>query len=86
MLFLALAISIIFLTAFLVWLLAECAILTRNVNKGIKEAREKISKIEVALTGIREKLEHSAGYLQLLAVGVKEVISLFVNRGGKKKK
>lgn len=84
-LYLALAISVVVLTIFVVWLLAECALVLHRANRLIKEIQEKLRKIEAALTGIRDKLEHSAGHLSLLAAAAKQVIGLFVKQGKKRR-
>ena len=73
------------LAIFLAWLIAECALMLRNANRMIHETRDKVHAIEAALGGIRDKLEHSAGYLALIAEGAKQVIRMVMESREKPK-
>ncbi len=84
--YLILAFSILLFTVFLVWLLAESALVLHRANRLIKEIQEKLRKIEVALMGIRDKLEHSAGYLSLLAAAAKQIIQMVMSRRPSKRR
>ena len=81
-----LSVSVLLLAVMLAWLIAECAILLNNANRLVREMREKLGKIELAITGIRDKLEHSAGYLHLLAEGAKQIIGAVIEKRREKKK
>ena len=85
-LYLVLSVSVLLLAVMLAWLIAESAMVLRNANKLIREMREKLGKIELAITGIRDKLENSAGYLHLLAEGAKQILGTILARRQEKKK
>lgn len=84
-LYLVLAFSVLVLTIFLVWLLGEAAFMLRHVNRTVREVREKLRKMEALVSGIRDKLEHSASYLSLLATVAKQLVNTFLSRRKKKK-
>lgn len=84
-LFLVLAVSVGVFTIFLVWLVAEVAIMLRRFNRFVGEIQEIARKIERTLAGIRDKLEHSANVLPALVKGVTELVHWFSGDEGPKK-
>lgn len=84
-LFLVLAISVAVLTIFLVWLVAEVAIMLRRFNRFVGEIQDIARKIERTLAGIRDKLEHSANVLPALVKGVSELVHWFADGETSKK-
>lgn len=84
-LFLVLAISVAVFTIFLVWLVAEVAIMLRRFNRFVGEIQEIARKIERTLAGIRDKLEHSMNVLPTLVSGVSELLRWFAGGEGPKK-
>lgn len=84
-LFLVLAVSVAVFTIFLVWLMAEVAIMLRRFNRFVGEIQEIARKIERTLAGIREKLEHAANILPTLVNGVSELIRWFAGEKISKK-
>lgn len=83
-LFLVLAVSVAVFTIFLVWLVAEVAIMLRRFNRFVGEIQEIARKIERTLAAIRDKLEHSANVLPALVKGVTELVRWFA--GGQETK
>ncbi len=81
---LTLAGAIALIGIFLAWALAEAAIALHEVNWLVRDARRKIENVERVLGAIKEKLEHSAGYLAVLATGVKSIMENFFGTGGKR--
>ncbi|MBI4280963.1 hypothetical protein HY628_02085 [Candidatus Uhrbacteria bacterium] len=84
-LYLALAVSVLALTIFLVWLLAEAALALHSVNQALREVRDKLRAVDSALRAIGEKIAHSADYLQILAEAGKQVMGK-VFKGGRRRK
>ncbi|GMU25778.1 hypothetical protein KJZ71_04615 [Patescibacteria group bacterium] len=80
LLYLVLAIGVIWIAAMLTWLLFEVALLLRNANRFVGDVRRKVSRIEDALTSMRGKLESSAGYLGILAKGGKSLAKYLEHR------
>jgi hypothetical protein len=84
-LYIVLAFSALWLTAFVCWLIWQVAMILKNVNDTMTEAREKISKIEVALTSMKERFESVSGSMSLLVEGGKKVIDYVVDKKKDKK-
>lgn len=75
-LFLVLAFCALWFTAFVCWMLWYFIKMLRDVSKVVSEVRDKLHAIDDAIRGIREKLEHSASYLGVVAAGVKMLIDI----------
>lgn len=84
-LFLVLAVSVAVFTIFLVWLVAEVAIMLRRFNRFVGEIQDIARKIERTLAGIREKLEHATSVLPSLVQGVAELVRWFAGEKTSKK-
>ncbi len=83
-LYIVLAFSVLWFTAFVCWLIWQVAMILKNVNDTLTEAREKMSKIEATLAAIRERFDHATGSLSLLVEGGKKVIDYVVEKKKKK--
>ena len=70
-----LAFCALWLTAALFWLIWQITAILRNVNEALEEAREKICKIEEAITSIRERFEHITSSAGFLVEGLKKVLA-----------
>ncbi len=77
---LALALAAVFIAGFLCWGLYEMARLMHQANEMVTDTREKISRVEKALSSIKEKLESSLNYVAVFASGWKTFIHLFESR------
>ncbi len=82
--YLALAIGIFGISGFLCWGLYEIARLLRQANDIVLDAREKIAKIEHAITSLKEKMESSMTMLTALTAGWKNVAAMFEKRNEEK--
>ena len=85
-LYIVLAFSVLWFTAFVCWLIWQVAMILKNVNDTMTEAREKIAKIELALTAMKDRFEHATTSLGLLVDGGKRVIDYVIDKKTKKKK
>ncbi len=84
-LYIVLAFSALWFTAFVCWLIWQVAMILKNINDTLSEAREKMAKIEAALTGMREKFDHATNNLGLLVEGGKRVIDYVIEKKRSKK-
>ncbi len=81
-LFLALALCAVWLTAFLAWFLYYAIMSVRQVYQAIRQVKSKIEAVDEIITMVREKISASTSYLTLIVAGVKKVTELL---GGNKK-
>jgi hypothetical protein len=79
-LYIVLAFCVLWFTAAVFWLIWQVASILRNVNETMTVAREKISKIEGALTAIKNKFEHATGAVTVLVEGIKKVIDYAIEK------
>jgi len=79
-LYIVLAFCALWLTAAIFWLMWQMAMILRNVNETMDVAREKIVKIESALSGIKQKFEHATSSVTLLVEGVKKVAEYAIEK------
>jgi len=73
-LYIVLAFCVLWFTAALFWLLWQIAMIFRNINTAVSELREKLIKIEEAITFIRGKFDHASSMLTMLVSGVGKVV------------
>ena len=73
-LFLVLAFCALWFTAFVCWALWYVIGMLRDASQTVREVRDKLHAIDEAMRGIREKLEHSASYLGMVATATKVFI------------
>lgn len=85
-LYLVLAIAVGLLAIALVWLIVEAALTLHRVNALTRKLQETLAKIEAAMMSIREKVEHSAGYVQLIAAAAKQLFTMFAEKKEKGRK
>ncbi len=86
LLYFVLAIGVIWIAVFMVWLLGEAAYLIHQTNRMVKDTRDKIGRFERAVLSIKDRLESSAGYLGVLAEGGKTLMSYLQTRKKKKRR
>ncbi|MBI5733511.1 MAG: hypothetical protein HY973_01015 [Candidatus Kerfeldbacteria bacterium] len=86
---LALALAVIGLSFLIGWILVYWLLILRRVVQVLHGLEEGVRKFSELVTFIREKLESSASYLSVLAVGAKElagyIMKLRTDKKGKKK-
>ncbi|HBV33472.1 TPA: hypothetical protein DIC39_00585 [Patescibacteria group bacterium] len=75
-----LAISIFGLAFILGWILIYFLIIIRQLVKLVESIENKVKKVDDFVTLARQKIDGLAAYLPVLAMGVKELVSLFANK------
>lgn len=73
-LFIVLSFCILWISAALFWFIWQAAQILRNVNSAVDEAREKIGKIETAITGIKNRFDSMTAPAGILVEGIKKLI------------
>lgn len=84
-LYIVLAFCALWVTAFMCWLIWQIAMILKNINDVMSEAREKIAKIEEAITGIRNKFERATVGLSFLVDGIRKVVEYAIEKKTEKK-
>ncbi len=84
--YLVAAIGLGWVAVFLTWALYELAKLLHQANQTVTETREKITRVEKAVMGIKDRLESSVGYLGMLAEGGRTLLSFLQSSEEKKEK
>jgi len=79
-LYIVLAFCALWITAFMCWLIWQVAMILKNVNDTMSEAREKMAKIEEAITAIRGKFEKATVGISFLADGIRRVVEYALDR------
>jgi len=79
-LYIVLAFCALWVTAFMCWLIWQIAMILKNVNDTMSEAREKMAKIEEAITGIRGKFEKATVGLSFIADSVRKVVEYAIDK------
>lgn len=79
-LYVTLAIAVLWVAVFLCWGLYELARLLHQANVIVNDARERVSRLEHALLSIKERLESSVNYLGMFASGWKTFLGMFQAR------
>jgi hypothetical protein len=64
-LYIVLSFCVLWFTAAVFWFLWQLATILKNVNDTISDARDKMQKIEQALSGIREKFDRASSLMGL---------------------
>lgn len=86
----SLAVSVFGLAFLIGWILVYFLLIIKRLVKILSGVEESIKKLDAFFTEVKEKLEHSASYLSVLAIGAKELVEYFVKKraasSGKKKK
>lgn len=75
-----LAFCVLWFTLFVSWLIWQVAMILKNVNDTISDAREKLGLIEQAIVGIREKFESMSGVLGIVGRGIERVVEYAVEK------
>jgi len=84
-LYIVLAFCVLWFTAALFWLIWQAASVIRNVNLTLSDAREKMGKIEEAITAIRHKFDGIPSTIAIAAEGLKKVVEFAMDRRKEKK-
>jgi len=73
-LYIVLSFCVLWISAALFWFIWQAAQILRNVNSAVDEAREKIGKIETAITGIKNRFDSMTAPVGILVEGIKKLI------------
>ncbi len=82
-LYLVIAICIVWLTVFVCWLLYYAMRILRNANKIIEELRSRLDELTETIGYIRTKVEHISNLLTLAGSGVSGLVKKAVSRKAK---
>ena len=80
LLYLVIAIAVLWVAAMLTWLLFEAALALRNANRFMAIVHKKAMWIEKKFGGIGERLESSSAYISAIAKGGKMVADYMKER------
>lgn len=75
LLYVVLSICIIWLTVFMCWLLYYFISIIGGIRKIVRNVEDKIEKVDNLLSIIKDKIEHSAGYLTVMVEGISKIVS-----------
>lgn len=84
--FLILAVATGWVAVFICWALYEVARMLHQANTVVSETREKLTRLENAISSIKERIESSVGYFGMLAEGGKSLMSMFSQREERREK
>ncbi|MEK9130518.1 MAG: hypothetical protein AAB429_00175 [Patescibacteria group bacterium] len=79
-LFFVLAFCVLWFTLFVSWLIWQVAMILKNVNDTISDAREKLGLIEKAIVSVREKFEHMNGVVAMVGKGIERIVEYAVEK------
>lgn len=79
-LYLALAFCALWFTVFVCWALWYVISILRDASNVVEEVHDRVRAIDETIKSLREKIEHSAGYLGMMATGVKAIIAYMERR------
>ncbi len=82
-LYLVLAFSILWFTAFVCWALYYVITILRDASNAVSEIRDRIAAIDEAVRMVREKVEASFGSFGIAAAGMKMLGSYLAKRKDK---
>lgn len=74
------AISLLFVSGFLCWVLYELARMLRQTNDLLEDTREKITRVEAFVSDISERIGSASQYLGIMASAGKEVFGWMQSR------
>ncbi|MCW1892402.1 MAG: hypothetical protein KIH65_004145 [Candidatus Uhrbacteria bacterium] len=80
LLYLVIAIAVLWVAAMLTWLLFEAALAMRQANRAIKKIREKAAWVEEKVSKIGDRLESSSSYINAIAQGGRAVADFIRSR------
>lgn len=83
-LFVVLAFCALWFTAFICWLIYQVAMILKNVNDTVSDARASLGKIETAISGIRGRFDHAASALVLIVDSGRRILEYLMERKDKK--
>ncbi|MBI5466140.1 MAG: hypothetical protein HY974_02545 [Candidatus Kerfeldbacteria bacterium] len=87
---LSLAISVLGLAFLLSWILVYFIMIVRRLVNVLRGIEQSLAKLESFFSAAKDKIENSASYLSVVALGIKELMRYLIERreektGGKKR-
>lgn len=79
-LFFVLAFCVLWFTLFVSWLIWQVAMILKNVNDTVSDAREKLGLIEKAIVSVREKFDNMSGMVGLVGKGIERVVEYAIEK------
>lgn len=79
-LFLVLAFCILWVTVFFCWLLYHVVGIIRRIEAFMDDAQEKMKRIDDAIRGVRDRVEHTVSQLGVIGDAAKHIMKHFVGR------
>lgn len=79
-LYIVLSLAVLWLTIFFCWLLYYFIAIMRECQRGVKDFRERLHRLDEAIQGIKEKFEHSISIFAVMGEAVKQLVSYFINK------
>ncbi|MFA6533844.1 MAG: hypothetical protein WCT37_01585 [Patescibacteria group bacterium] len=86
LLFVVASFCILWLTAFLCWLIYYLAMLLKQTYDLTKTFQSKVEKVEALIDFARNKIDHSTSHLALVAEGVAQLAKYLINKKTEGKK
>lgn len=78
-LYLVLAFCILWVTVFFCWLLYHVVTVFRTITSFMREMEEKVHRIDDAMHGIKERIEHSVSHLGIIGDAMKHLSRYFLD-------
>ncbi|OGL94940.1 hypothetical protein A2348_05640 [Candidatus Uhrbacteria bacterium RIFOXYB12_FULL_58_10] len=85
-LYIVLSFCVFWISAALFWFIWQAAQILKNVNGAVDEARDKIGKIESAITGIKNRFDAMTTPVGLLVDGLKKVVEYAIEKRASRRK
>ncbi len=85
-LLIVIAFSVLLISVFFAWFLYYVIMMARQAYQIMKEMRERIKKVDEAISAFKEKVEHSTSYLLLIGEGIKKLVEIAREYSAKKNK
>ncbi len=85
LLFVVLAFCILWLTIFISWLLYYFIVIVRDAESLVRQIRNAVERVDALAHSVRDKFEHSAASLTIVAQAVKELIMWAMEERSKKR-
>lgn len=79
-LFFVLAFCVLWFTLFVSWLIWQVAMILKNVNDAVSDAREKLNLIEQAISSLRERLESATSVVAVVGRGIERVVEYALDK------
>ncbi len=81
-----LAVSVFGVAFFISWSLYYLVMVMRQLFKTVESIKDKLDKVDEAITAFKNKIESSSSYLLLLGEGVKKLVDVMKSREKRREK